>query len=507
MSDKTTERKLKMNMTFFGAVGNDVTGSCTWLSITMGDKVRELLIDCGMYQGGEEVDASIISDEPLVDPKKIDAILLTHAHLDHCGEIPYFYKLGYEGNVYASEETLKQASAIMYDCANINKRNIPADVLDKVEAMHAKAQHKPNKSKDDKLFEDIMEIEKDELISNALYLEEDVDEARKHFKPVEPFEKIRLFDGIYVRFVPNTHQNGATVIEVYAEYNGEKKSIAFSGDIGPSDSCLYKKMEYVPNEEIDYCVLESLHGTSEPEETFQESVHKLKKLIKKSVIRDGKTLCIGVFALDRSAMLLSVLNDFLRSGMNFSLWFDSPLGEIQLTNYITSRLKKNHKWFKEFEKDPFDCTHVRFSTYHKDHLQLVKNDAPKVVLVTSCMGYGGRILDYFNHHIQNDKTIFAFAGFLPDDSPSKILHEAENGKIVEVAGEKYVKHCETIRFHGFSSHGYYKEMMEFVRMYPNLKRIFLNHAPYDAKVDAKMQMQNEVSTDICIPMYGQLFEL
>ena len=506
MSEATNERKLSMKVQFFGAAGDDVTGSANLITITQENRVRNLLVDCGSYQGYDGMSDDHISENAFIEPGSIDAILLTHAHLDHCGEIPYLYKMGYTGEVYASEETLTQAAAIMYDSANINRRKIPGDALEKVAELGEKVRKKAKRGKKEiKIEENFIEQELDGLKSMALYLEEDVDEARKHFRPVDPLKKFKLFDGIYVRFVPNTHQNGSTSIEIYAEYQGEKKSISFSGDIGPSNSYLYRNMEYEPNFEIDACVVESLHGVKEPIETFDESAKKLKELIRKMVIQKKKSLFIGVFALDRSAMILSLLNDFRRSGMNFPVWFDSPLGETQLNNYIASYNKSDKVWFREFKNDPFDYTHVRFSTYYRSHMDLVRDDTPKVVIVTSCMGYGGRIRDYFEHHIQNDKAVFAFAGYLPDKSPSKELCDGEIGRIVEVDGYRYVKHCQTIQFHGFSSHGYYPEMMNFVNRYPNAAYVFLNHAPLAEKEDVRWQMQQEIVSEIILARYNEVF--
>ena len=509
MSDGTNERKLNVKVQFFGAAGNDVTGSANLVTITLGKRVRNLLVDCGSYQGDDGMTEEHVPENAVINPENIDAILLTHAHLDHCGEIPYLYKMGYTGEVYASAETLEQASAIMYDSACINRRKIPEDALEMVaeigEKSHKKAKHSKNAKKDLQIEEDFIEQELEGLKGMALYLEEDVDEARKHFRPVDPLKKFKLFEGVSVRFVPNTHQNGATSIEIYVDYHGEKKSISFSGDIGPSNSYLYHRMDYEPNYEIDACVVESLHGVKEPVESFEESAKKLKELIRKMVIQKKKSLFIGVFALDRSAMILSLLNDFRRSGMNFPVWFDSPLGETQLKNYIASYSKPDKVWFKEFKNDPFDYTHVRFSTYYRNHMDLVRDDTPKVVIVTSCMGYGGRITDYFEHHIQNEKAVFAFAGYLPDNSPSKVLCNGDDGKIIEVSGYRYVKHCQTVQFHGFSSHGYYPEMMKFVNMYPNAKYVFLNHAPLAEKEDVKWQMQQETEADIIIARYDEVF--
>lgn len=504
MSEKGNGRNLTMKVSFLGAVGNDVTGSATLLEICLGSCVRKILIDCGMFQGEDMVERAEVVP---INPKEIDAVVLTHAHLDHSGEIPYLYKIGYEGEVYASHETLVQAKAIMYDCANINKKNISTNTLNSIENIRGKVHRKANQSKENKLAEQVIDEEQNELFDLALYLAEDVDEAVKHFHDVEPLKMFKLFEGVHVRFLPSTHQNGATIVEVYAQYQDQKKAIAFSGDIGPAHSYLYREMEYEPNENIDYCVVESLHGVNTPEETFNDSVRKLKKLIRKTVLQENRSLYIGVFALDRSALLLAILNGFIHSGMNFELWFDSPLGEIQLSNYINSYENKKNLWFRDFTHPPFDCRNVEFSTNYKSHMELVRDSSPKVVLVTSCMGYGGRILDYFRAHIQDEKSVFAFAGYLPEEAPSNKLHVGEKGKIVEVNGDRYVKHCDTVRFHGFSSHGYYQETMDFVNMYPNLKCIFLNHAPHDEKEDVKSKMQEEVQAEIFIPEYDETYFL
>lgn len=506
MSDATSERKLSMTLKFLGAAGNDVTGSASLLEISMGDRLkRKILIDCGMYQGEGECEQED-SNVSLISPAEIDAVLLTHAHLDHCGEIPYLYKIGYRGEVFGSKETLRQAADIMYDSANINMRKMPRDAYDMLYDAKEKLQRKIKDGKKSKEEEFIVR-EIAALESLAMYLEEDVDEAKKHFHAVEPLKLFKLFEGVYIKLIPNTHQNGATSIEIYANYQGQQKGICFSGDIGPSSSYLYKKFQYMPNEEINYCVLESLHGIKAPIETFEESARKLKDLIKKTVLQKKKSLYIGVFALDRSALILALINEIRRNGLQIPVWFDSPLGEMQLKNYIESYSKSNSDWFKNFTSNPFDTNKIHFSTYYRNHMELVRDDTPKVVIVTSCMGYGGRILDYFERQIQNDKAVFAFAGYLPDGCPSKRICDAENGKIFEVNGKRFVKHCQTVQFHGFSAHGYYPEMREFVARYPRLKQIFLNHAPLEEKEDVKWHLQQETFAEIAIAMYDETYIL
>lgn len=506
MSDD--KRKLSMKLTFYGAVENDVTGSISVLEIKMSNLIKRIAIDCGMFQGADGIEYSH-AESRLLDPRSIDAILLTHAHLDHSGEIPLFYKLGYTGEVYGSREALVQAQTIMYDCARINKNKLPRSVLDSLYAAQkrsAKSSEKQTKKQRMENLHDAIETELDDVESDAIYLEDDVDEAIKHFHPVKPLKNFCLFNGIMIRFVPNTHQNGACSIEIVAYHGGEKLGIAFSGDIGPSTSYLYKSMKCDPNPDINYCVLESLHGVNPPEETFFESLKKLRKLVKRSIY-EKKSLYIGVFALDRSALMLALMNKLKAEGLVFDLWFDSPLGEIQLQNYINSYMNGDSFWFKHFDSNPFNVNGAKFSSYYRQHMELVADTDPKVVIVTSCMGHGGRIVDYFENHIQDRNAIFAFAGYLPPECPSSVLHEAKAHSIFEFGKAHFVKHCETVRFHGFTSHGYYPEMFEFVNQYPNLKAVFLNHAEETSKEDVKAQLQEDIDAEIIIPQYDEWYEL
>ena len=256
-------------------------------------------------------------------------------------------------------------------------------------------------------------------------------------------------------------------------------------------------------------VLESLHGAQNPTETYMDSIHTIKKILKRC-IKEKKNLYIPVFALDRSAIFVMVMNMLMDSGLRFNCFFDSPLGQKELECYINSYNSKESQWFDYDKKYPFNIerTEFNFISDYPEHMRLVKKEGPNVVLTSSCMGYGGRVLDYFEQHIQDENAVFIFPGYLPDESPSKILCDANCGEIVEINGQRYIKHCETYQLHGFSSHGYLEDKLKIIERYCNANVIFLNHGDEESINEIKEKLTiTKADATIIVPDFCEVHVL
>jgi len=504
-SEKTLYKNenFEVRLRFLGGGSGKVTGSSSLLTIIRDNDEKNILIDCGMFQGKDEE----LNFERKFEPENIDAVILTHSHLDHCGMVPSLFKekdgiIPYKGHIYGSTETLNQATHILIDAAIINEReaNFTKKDIDRFSTEISKHIKKSSQELDKIIYEKgvinssskipntMIEIEEmedaistlEEELDKIPYTVEDVETAIKSFKYIDvpadinDLVRINICDGIYFKLLPNSHINGATIVEIYISYKNYNYAIAFSGDIGKKDSILYKSFEYPEEEKVNALVIESLHGIEKPIENIKESKIKLEGIIRKAV-KEHRPCIIPVFALDRMAMFVEVFNELIRKGICKYCYIDSPLGTKELQEYINSYNSASSAWFDYSKVYPFYTYNFNIIKNYKDHINLVKfADAP-IVLTSSCMGWGGRVRDYFDQYIQDKRAIFVFPGYLIEDSPSRSLVETPKGEIFEIFGNRFKKNCDTYWLHGFSSHGYFEDKLQILSRYINIDKLFLNH--------------------------------
>ena len=518
MDNKDKGKMLSVSLEFLGATDGIVTGSANLVTITRGDTIRKILVDFGCFQGEHEY----MNEERFINPDEVDCVILTHAHLDHCGGVPLLFvsdgeMIPFTGKIYGSRETLDQASHILRNAAKLNEERIRGykSVYEHTKASLAKDKEKATreeaKPKDIAAIDSAVScIEEEE--KSVGYTMEDVDEAIRHFYPIDfcrgrkEIVEQTLFEGIYARFIPTSHINGSTMVEIVATYGSEQYTIVFTGDIGKESTILYRQMKFHPNTSANAIVMESLHGTDEPIETLSESISLLKKIIRRAV-KKQKTVIIPTFALDRSAGLIKILNDFMDQGMYLQCFFDSSLAETELRCYINSYLGETSAWFNYDQGYPFKLERFKIITNYQDHMLAAKYTGPNIFITASGMGFGGRVIDYFEHHIQSEDSIFVFPGFLTEGCPSRILLEANQGDMVEINGRRYIKHCETIQLHGFSSHGYFGDKLKILLNYPNAKTVFLNHGDDAGIYQLRGTLPMYTRANIIVPEFGDHFVL
>lgn len=520
IKSKTPDSNLQVFVHFLGANNGVVTGSATIVTIKRNGETKNILVDYGWFQGVDEE----MNSERVISGDEIDCVLLTHAHLDHCGGIPALFRaidgdVPYLGKIYGSRETLEQAVHILRDSAKLNENKIK-DIKygmkraknslnkDKIKALHDGA-----KPCDIASIDSAVEVIKDE--ENIIFDSDDVEEAIKHFVPVDVKvygnEEISLFEGIDAKFIPTPHINGSCMIELRAHYGEEEYTIVFSGDIGKEDTILYRKMNFPNNFKANAIVLESLHGDEREEETLNESVLMLKKHIKKA-IKKQKTVIIPVFAMDRSASIIKVLNDFMDQGLYLQCFVDSPLAMKEFGCYVDS-YNNGSSWFSYHNGYPFKLDRFTVIKEYQEHLIASKYKGPNIFITSSLMGYGGRVLDYFEHHIQDEDSVFIFPGFMPNECPSKALLDAKKGEIVEINDKRYIKQCETIWLHGFSSHGYADDKFRVISSYPNATKVFLNHGDEGSLIGTYSDVfeynknYESVEREIIIPAFDDIYRL
>lgn len=490
----------KIFMTCLGGVGDATTGSCSLLNIWSGNGKNLFgLVDAGIFQSeGEERNFRWP-----VDSSKLDFVIITHSHMDHIGALPLLRD--YKGKIYGTQSALQQSKELLLDAARNYERGaaeqlgLTLEDYKKIQFQIESLQKKKDAGRDLEIYHQYSLI-LDDIKSAALYTEEDVMNICQHFSSVPVYDYCQLGESVYFRMIPETHQNGACSVEIYAgDFDDKSVNIAFTGDIGPSNSALYKNHKYKPNRFIKYLMLESLHGVEEQTETPEDVYHKIKKLMLNAQ-RSKRTLIFGVFSLDRSAIALMYVNRaIMEKNMSLTTYFDAPLGYRELTYYKLDYFTRNGHWFKDLGKSPFDTNEVIVCNRYYEHVNALQDPDAKAIIASSAMGYGGRMLDYFDRYVQDANADFVFLGYLHPDSPSSILHNAQRMEQVELNGLKFTKVCNTYQFEGLTSHGFFPEMLAIINRFPCLNGVLLNHAEMEAKEAVKEKLEQLYKFDVSIP--------
>ena len=406
-----------MTLIFLGAAGT-VTGS-KYLLQTKGKK---LMVDCGVFQGLKEL-RLLNWKQPEYDPKTIDAVVLTHGHLDHTGYLARLVKLGFKGKIYGSEPTLKIAEIILKDSAKIQEE----------EAARANkegySKHNP---------------------AEAFYDLKDVEQTVSLFIPLSEGSWHIIEDEFKVRWQYNGHIIGSTFIEV--ETRG--KTIVFSGDIGRKNDLLL----YPPKKPIkaDILLIESTYGGRfHPEE--ETIIPELERIVNETVERRG-SLFIPSFAVERAQLMMLMLWRLLKEKRipKIPMIMDSPMGANVLNLFHAYR--DWHK-LKSIECDEM-CSHFRIVSSSRETLELREGNESKIVIAGSGMMTGGRILNYMETRAGNSNDTLLFAGYQAAGTRGRKL--LEGAKEIKVYGKwlPFKMHLEHIE--GLSAHGDQNDLIDWL---------------------------------------------
>jgi metallo-beta-lactamase family protein len=426
---------MKTKIIFHGAAG-DVTGSCTQII----SEKNNFLVDCGLFQG-----AAFIEDKNFAgfkfEPKKINFVLLTHAHIDHCGRLPLLFKSGFIGPIYCTAPTKELVKIILLDAAEINER------------------------------------ESRQMRVPPLFRPKDIDEIYKNLKIIKYDRLVKINKDISFIAKDAGHILGSCSYKILIKENDKQKSVIFSGDVGNVPAPIVKDTEYFDGS--DSLVIEATYGGRIHEPSIWR--HKLLKQAIDYVQKTKGTLLIPAFALERTQEVLYALNHLVEEGFvkPLPIFIDSPLA-IEAT-----------KIYRDFAKDFFDTEALaklktdddlfsfpglKIISSLQESKNIIRSRGPKVIIAGNGMLSGGRMPYHLQSYLPDSNSLLLIISYQPENSLGRQLIEGR--KQVKIMN-KVVKVKAKVRAIGaFSSHADQPQLLHFAKQLtkPTPKNIFINHS-------------------------------
>ena len=446
-----------MKLTFFGAA-RAVTGSCH--CVECGGK--KILVDCGLQQGRDERD----NQELDFAAGYIDAVVVTHAHIDHSGRIPLLVKQGFTGNIYCTRLTGQLLSIMLRDSAHIQESD---------------AQWQNQKGK--RAGEEPVE---------PLYTVHDAEEAVKRIVTCEYGTTLQIADGVKVRFVDAGHLLGSASVEMWLTEGDTTRKVVFSGDIGNRDQPIIRDPQYI--RDADYVLTESTYGDRLHDMDEQPDYTADLAAIIDETLGNGGNVIIPSFAVGRTQELLYFIREIKDKGMvksdpDFPVYIDSPLAKKATTIFTGDLRGYLDEAALELVQDGthmFNFTNLRMTETSEESKMLNMDPTPKVIISASGMCDAGRIRHHLKHNLWRPECTVVFVGYQGEGTLGRAL--LEGVKSVKLFGEEIAVHAQIVNFQGLSSHADRNHLLSWIQAIqaPKPQHVFVVHgdrevAPFFAK--------------------------
>lgn len=431
-----------------------VTGSCYLITT---DK-HSFLLDCGQFQGSKALEKLNFGDLGF-DPAKIDFMILSHAHVDHCGRIPLLTKRGFKGKIYCTTATADLVEIMLKDSGHIHE-------------MEAQWENK----KAERAGRPFVE---------PLFTVEDAENSLKYLSPVLYGQIIDINEDVRLRLLDAGHILGAAIVELWIKEGDRNSKLVFSGDLGLKNKPILRDPQTV--DEADYLIMEATYGNRN-HETLKESLERFIDIIKKT-IRRGGTVVVPSFAVGRTQELIYELNMYYRNDPEFRdimedvmVYVDSPMA----TN-ATEVFRRNAQDFDDETREyilkgdsPLDFKNLRFTRSVEESKQLNLNKDPKIIISASGMADAGRIKHHLKHNLWDGKSSVVIVGYQADGTLGRSLVNGD--KNVTIFGDKVHVNAEIYSLEGFSAHADKDGLLEWLSAFKKAPgKIFLVHGEAEAK--------------------------
>src|SRR5215469_12516117 len=463
-----------MKITIIGAAGGEVTGSAYMVQT---GKTR-VLLDCGMFQGGKKSES--LNRPPTRPNSRLDAVLLTHGHLDHTGRLPLLTQLGYRSPVFATPATIDMSALIIRDSA-------------KIQSQDAERRNRRLEREGKPLCE-------------PLYQAAEAEQIISQMKSVPYAKPVLVAEGIEATWAEAGHMLGSASIKLTVEEDGRQKSVIFSGDLGPKGVPILRDFE--PFQHADLVFLESTYGDRD-HRPFVDTVEEFVRAVKEAVASGGKIL-VPTFAIGRAQLLIGLLGWMFRRKRvaPFPIFLDSPMA-VEATKIYTKH------------KELFDDDMQRFISEHplRDDLITLKitataNESRKIndhkgsclILAGAGMCNAGRIVDHLKHNLWREETHILFVGYQGRNSLGRRIVDRQT--VVRIHGDPVVVRAQVHTLGGFSAHAGQKDLLDWLSaIAPSKPQVILTHGEDGPRNLLAEQVQKRFGLKTLMPRLRDVVEL
>lgn len=462
-----------MKITFHGAAG-EVTGSAYLVET---DRAR-VLVDFGMFHGAQSGEKNCVPED--LSPKELNAVLVTHAHLDHTGRLPLLIKAGYRGPIYATDATRELTSLILHDSA-------------KVQSYDVERENRKRKRADEPPLE-------------PLYGHGDVEQTISLFRRVKFENHETVAEGITARFVEAGHMLGSTSIQLIIEEGGKTKRVDFSGDLGPRGLAFVR--DAVPFQKADLVFLESTYGDRN-HKPAKETLAEFRDIIQRAVKNRARVL-VPAFAVGRSQQIMFHLEELFCNGdvKPFPLYLDSPMA-IAATEIYWRHPDLFDEETNDLERRCGAIRHDSFlhtSETPKESMALNNVSGPCLIMAGAGMCNAGRILHHFRHGLWLPETVVMIVGYQGESTLGRLL--VEGAKEVSIFGEKIAVKAQIHTLNGFSAHAGQTELLEwFSHLAAAKPRVALTHGEPRGREPLAALIEQRHGLKATLPELGDVIEL
>lgn len=462
-----------MRITLWGAAG-EVTGSCYGVQT---DRAR-LLVDFGMFQGGKRLE-SLNRIPNALNVGALDAVVLTHAHVDHVGRLPLLAKRGYRRPVYATEAAIEMANLILRDTA-------------KVQAMDIESENRRRERARLPLLAPLYDIH-------------DVEAALRLLRPVEYGATTAVAPGVAVRLVDAGHMLGSASIEMTADEGGRRKVVVFSGDLGPRGAPWLR--DPVPLDGADLVFMEATYGDRD-HRSLRETLAELRDVVLR-VTRTRGRVVVPAFAVGRSQDIIYHMAALFRDGQvpAFPIFLDSPMA-IHATAIYEAHEELMDAEAQDLMRDgqlERDMRHVVATESVDESKAINTTPGPWMVIAGSGMMNGGRILHHLRHNLWRDDAAVLIVGYQAEGTLGRQL--VDGAKSVKIFGERIAVRAEVHTLNGFSAHAGQSDLLDWLGAMAGSKpRVVLTHGEDRARAALAQKVQERYSLTPTLPKQGETID-
>lgn len=469
----------KMKIKFCGA-SSGVTGSCHLLTT----ENHKILLDCGQFQGGKSQEA--LNAEPFpFDPAEVECVILSHAHIDHCGRIPLLVKRGFRGKIYCTDATADLLDVMLKDSGYIHEKDAER------QSRKALRAGKPP--------------------VEPLYTYNDAVEALQYVEPVLYNQLIELNENMKIVFNDAGHILGSAITELWITEDGKESKIVFSGDLGMIDRPILRDPTII--KKADYVIMETTYGNrNHPENST--SINQLLDIVLKTIKRGGNVV-IPSFAVGRTQELIFEFNRFYEEHPEYrdqmdkvKVYVDSPMATT-----ATEVFRKNAQVFDEETKayimrgdNPLDFKNLKFTRTTAESQALNMDRSPKIIISASGMCEAGRIRHHLKHNLWDARSSVVFVGYQAEGTLGKLL--VEGTKDITLFGEAVHVNAEIYNLEGFSGHADQNGLFAWISGFRKKPRqVFLVHGEEDSKKDFAKLISDKLGYDPVVVLENSEYEL